>query len=131
MTWDGYYTNDQINAWIDDLAATYPSIVTTLVGGTTYEGRQIRGLRISHGEGKRVIFLEGGIHSREWISPATVCYITNQLLTSEDEETRKYVEEYDWYIFPVTNPDGYVWSHTEVSLLFSTLKSQSTQTSPC
>lgn len=114
MTWDSYHTNDQINAWMDDLATTYPNIVSTLIGGTSYEGRPIIGLKISHGEGKRVVFLEGGIHSREWISPATVCFILNELLTSEDEAIVAAAREYDWYIFPVTNPDGYIWSHDEV-----------------
>lgn len=116
MTWDAYYTNDQINDWIDDLSATYPDIVTTVTIGSSYEGRPIRGLKISHSgsENKRVIFLEGGIHAREWISPATVCFITNELLTSDYELTKDAAREYDWYIFPVTNPDGYIWTHESV-----------------
>nr|XP_049704885.1 zinc carboxypeptidase A 1 [Helicoverpa armigera] len=112
MTWNSYYDLDGINHWIDDLAISYPSIVTILKGGTTYEGREIKGLKISHGEGRRIIFLEGGIHSREWISPATVNFITNELLTSNDEETIAAARDFDWYIFPVTNPDGYIWTHT-------------------
>lgn len=27
-------------------------------------------------------------------------------------------ERYDWYIFPVTNPDGFVYSHTTVRKIF-------------
>lgn len=114
MTWDGYYTNDQINTWLSDLAAAYPNIVTPLVGGNTFEGREIRGIKISHGEGNRAIFLEGGIHSREFISPAVVCYLANALLTSNNEEISDAAREFDWYIFPVTNPDGYVWAHEQV-----------------
>lgn len=113
---DSYHTNDQINAWIDDLATTYPDIVTALVGGVSYEGREIRGLKISHGAGKKIVFIEGGIHSREWISPATVIYMINELLTSEDEWTKAVAREFDWYIFPVTNPDGYIWTHEEVGV---------------
>lgn len=114
MQFDAYYNLEQIYAWIDDLARTYPDMVTTLVGGKSYEGHDIKGLKISHGAGRKIIFLEGGIHSREWISPATVNFITNELLTSDDEEIRAAAREYDWYIFPVTNPDGYIWSHTQV-----------------
>lgn len=62
------------------------------------------------------MFIESGIHAREWITPATVCYITAQLLTSNDPETRAAARDFDWYIFPVTNPDGYVWTHTDVSV---------------
>nr|UPI76681.1 M14 metal carboxypeptidase 4 [Antheraea yamamai] len=113
MQFDAYYTLEQINAWIDDLARTYPDIVTVQIAGRSYEGHDIKGLKISHGSGRKIIFLEGGIHSREWISPATVNFITNELLTSDDEEIRAAARDYDWYIFPVTNPDGYIWSHTQ------------------
>lgn len=115
MAFNAYHTNDQINAWIDDIAAAYPNIVTALVGGISYEGRQIKGFRISHGEGRKAIFIEAGIHSREWISPATVIFMANEILTSDDEETQTAAMEFDWYFFPVTNPDGYIWTHEEVS----------------
>lgn len=114
MIWDAYYNLASINAWIDDLAKHFPNIVTVIDGGTSYENRTIKGLKISHGEGRRAIFLEGGIHSREWISPATVTYITNELLTQDDEEIKAAAQGFDWYIFPVTNPDGYVWSFENV-----------------
>lgn len=114
MTWDAYYTLEDIESWMDDLATAYPSIVTKIVGGISYENREIKGLRISHGSGRRIIFLEAGLHSREWITVPTVCYILNELLTSEDEEIRAAARDFDWHIIPVANPDGYVWSHEQV-----------------
>ncbi|RVE53887.1 hypothetical protein evm_001549 [Chilo suppressalis] len=113
MVWNVYYTLDGIYAWLDNLIAFYPNIVSPIVGGVSYEGRPIRGIKISHGPGKRAVFIEAGIHAREWISPATVNFITNELLSSDDEETKSAARDYDWYIFPVTNPDGYVWSHEQ------------------
>ncbi|KAJ8723718.1 hypothetical protein PYW07_007698 [Mythimna separata] len=112
MLWDQYYTQDAINDWITFLTETYPGIVTKIVGGSTYEGREIIGFKISHGEGRKAIFLEGGIHSREWISPATVNFIANELLTSNYTETKEAAHDFDWYIFPVTNPDGYIFTQT-------------------
>lgn len=114
MEWDAYYTLEDIYTWLDDLAAAYPSVVSIISGGYSYEGRDIKGIKISHGSGRKAIFIEGGIHAREWISPAVVNYITNELLTSNDGETRDAVTGFDWYIFPVTNPDGYIWSHVGV-----------------
>ncbi|KAM3960495.1 zinc carboxypeptidase [Aphomia sociella] len=111
MTWNGYYNLSSINAWLDDIALRYPETVNVIVGGTSYEGREIKGLRISHGSGRKIIFIESGIHSREWITMATVCYIINQLVTSDDPETQAAARDFDWYIFPVTNPDGYAYSH--------------------
>lgn len=116
MQWDTYYTLNDIESWMDDLAKSYPTIVTALVGGLSYEGREIKGLKISHGTGKRIIFIEGGIHAREWITPSASCYVINELLTSDDQEIRNAAREFDWYIFPVTNPDGYVWTHQEVNI---------------
>lgn len=55
-----------------------------------------------------------GIHAREWIAPATVTYILNELLTSSDPAVRDVAESYDWYIFPSVNPDGYEYTHTKV-----------------
>lgn len=114
MTWDAYYTLSDIEAWMSDIARAHSTIVTEIVGGTSYEGRPIKGLKISHGPGRQVIFIESGIHSREWISMSTACYIISELLTSDDKETKAAAREFDWYIFPVTNPDGYVWTHEEV-----------------
>lgn len=58
-------------------------------------------LRISKGEpGVPAIWIDGGIHAREWISPASVTYIINHLVENSDEL------EADYYILPVVNPDG-------------------------
>lgn len=114
MSWNTYYNLSDIEAWMSDLVAAYPDIASKVIGGETYEGRQIKGLKISHGGNKRVIFVESGIHAREWISPSFACYIINELLTSTDEETMAAARDFEWYIFPVTNPDGYVWTHQGV-----------------
>lgn len=119
MGWDAYYNLNDINNWLDDLVATYPRIVTSIIGGSTYEGRQIKGIKISHGSGRKAVFLEGGIHAREWISPATVNFIAHELLTSNETDTVAAARDFDWYIFPVTNPDGYVWTFENVSLVRS------------
>lgn len=110
MGWDEYYDLEDIYAWLDDLAAEFPE-VSIIEGGTSYEGRIIKGIKISHGPGRRVVFIESGIHSREWIAPATTNYMINELLYSDDEEIKAAARDFDWYVFPVTNPDGYIWTH--------------------
>lgn len=112
FNWLAYHRLDAINNWLSSLATLHPEIVEPLIGGESYEGRSIRGVKLSFKEGNPGIFIEGGIHAREWISPAVVTYILNELITSDDPRVRYMAESYDWYIFPVFNPDGYEYTHT-------------------
>ncbi|CAK9797268.1 Zinc carboxypeptidase A 1 [Anthophora quadrimaculata] len=112
LDWLGYHRLDVIYRWLDSLVAQHPKIVKPIIGGTSYEGRSIRGVKLSYKEGNSGVFIEGGIHAREWISPAVVTYILNELILSEDPRIRYMAESYDWYIFPVFNPDGYEYTHT-------------------
>ena len=45
-----------------------------------------------------------GIHAREWISPATVTYVMNNLVTNP--QYSDLLDMFDFFILPVTNPDG-------------------------
>ncbi|XP_043287320.1 zinc carboxypeptidase-like [Venturia canescens] len=109
--WTSYHTLEEIYAYLEKIAATYPDKVELVVGGKTYEGRWIKGVKISFKKNNPGVFIEGGIHAREWITPATVTYIINEFLTSNDTEIRQLAESNDWYIFPSFNPDGYVYTH--------------------
>lgn len=112
MEWTAYHTLAEIYEWLDQLAVTYPAVVTRITGGKSFEGRKIEGVKVSYKSGNKGVFLEGGIHAREWISVAAMTYILNQLLISTDPEVIQIAQNYDWYIFPVTNPDGYEFTHT-------------------
>ncbi|XP_004533256.1 zinc carboxypeptidase A 1 [Ceratitis capitata] len=113
--WTAYQTLDDTYNWLITLSRTYPSMVTLIEGGKTYEKRSILGVKISYNNGqanKPGIFLEAGIHAREWIAPATATFIINQLLTTTDADVQDLAQNYDWYVFPHANPDGYVYTHT-------------------
>ena len=110
--WSNYHLLEETYDWLRSLETKYPGIVTTFVAGQSYEGRQILGVKISYGPNRKGIFIEGGMHAREWIGPATTTYVLNQVLTSEDKEVRTIAESFDWYFVPHANPDGYVYTHT-------------------
>lgn len=115
LNWNAYHSLQSIYDWIDAMAKEYPKYATVIAVGTTYEGRPIRGLRISFAPdaGNPGVFIEGGIHAREWIAPAVVTYLANALLTADDrnETVQSMAHRYDWYLVPSANPDGYVYSH--------------------
>ncbi|XP_023950749.2 zinc carboxypeptidase-like [Bicyclus anynana] len=116
--WDGYHKLEDINAWLDELQKNYPGIVTTVDIGQSNEGRTIKGVIIDFKAGTRgdkplTGMIEGGIHAREWISPATVTWIIKEFLTSQEPEVKSMAETFVWHIFPVINPDGYSYTFTE------------------
>jgi murein tripeptide amidase MpaA len=112
--WTDYYTIEEINTWLRGIAFTYPDRVTLLVGGTTFQGREILGVKISHrpNNAQHSVFIEANIHAREWITSAVATHFLHELIVSRDANIRDLADSYDWYIFPVTNPDGFAFTHT-------------------
>lgn len=115
---DEYHELDEILNYLELLPVEYPGLVTLLPIGKSYEGRQILAVKISTGASntsnlaKPAFWIDGGIHAREWISPATVLYILTELLAQygSDPVVTKVVNELDIYILPVFNVDGYVYT---------------------
>lgn len=109
-----YWPLEEINAYIDELAIEHRDIVTVQEAGESDSGEyKIKGLKIHHpGPDREAIVIEGTVHAREWISGATTIWIINHLLTSQDPEVQELARSFDWYIFPVGNPEGYVYTWT-------------------
>jgi hypothetical protein len=105
---------EEIMRAIDTLVTNYPSLVKTESIGKTHQGRPITVVTVGGGKNKPAIWLDGGIHAREWASPATVLFILNKLVTTynTDANIKALVDGATWYIVPVLNPDGYVKTHT-------------------
>ena len=53
------------------------------------------------------IYLNAGIHAREWISPAVASYLMRELLKGNESQ---FLESFNFHILPVANPDGYEFS---------------------
>ncbi|XP_036336867.1 carboxypeptidase B-like [Rhagoletis pomonella] len=107
-----YHTHSEINAYLDDLAARYPSRVYVKIVGKSYEGRLLKTITITNGDGragKNVIFIDGGFHANEWISPATVVFSIGELVENFEEHA-ELLNDYDWIVLPVVNPDGYEYT---------------------
>ncbi|KAF5296420.1 hypothetical protein FQR65_LT01407 [Abscondita terminalis] len=111
LTWKRYHRLADIDSYLDYLSATYGKICSLHVIGHSVENRPLRVLKISNGRrGNKALWIDGGIHAREWISPATVTYIINHILKNWSK--RGILQNVDWYFLPVLNPDGYEYSHT-------------------
>ncbi|XP_011494644.1 PREDICTED: carboxypeptidase B-like [Ceratosolen solmsi marchali] len=105
MDWTSYHRLDDIHGYLDYLANTYSDICSVMTIGKSVEGRPLKVLRISKGvDNAPALWIDGGIHAREWISPAVVTYLIDYLVEHSEQL------EADYYILPVVNPDGYEYT---------------------
>ncbi|XP_002022329.2 carboxypeptidase B [Drosophila persimilis] len=117
LSTERYYTHEEIINYIDDLADRFPKRVFVKTVGWSFERRVLKTITITNGDGrsgKKVIFMDGGFHAREWISPAAVLYVIDQLV-EQFEQNADLLEDYDWVILPLVNADGY--EHSQSSTL--------------
>ncbi|RWS02494.1 carboxypeptidase B-like protein, partial [Dinothrombium tinctorium] len=108
-------THAAINEYIEELALQNQSLASVEVIGYSYENREMKIIKIGRGhkEGtKPIIWIDAGIHAREWATPVTALFIISSLLEdySTDPITKALVDKYDWYILPSANPDGYEYT---------------------
>lgn len=115
LSTERYYSHGEINAYLEYLAKAFPDRVYLKTMGYSFERRPMKALTITNGYGnysKNVILVDGGFHAREWISPASAIYAIEQLVENF-HENRELLEDYNWVILPVVNPDGY--EYTQIS----------------
>ncbi|XP_014250278.1 carboxypeptidase B-like [Cimex lectularius] len=114
MSWERYHRYKDIEAYLDYLGKTASELVKIIKIGKSTEGRALKVVRVSSSKGKSAnpaIWIDGGMHGREWIAPATALFILKQLVENY-KTNRAVVDGIDWYIMPVANPDGYEYSHS-------------------
>ncbi|KAM7200875.1 zinc carboxypeptidase [Naviculisporaceae sp. PSN 640] len=117
-TWfNSYHAYADHLQFLRDLQAQYPTQSAIVTSGNSGNGNPITGIHFwgSSGKGKKpAIVLHGTVHAREWISTMTVEYLGYNLLTNyaSNTEIKGFVDKYDFYVFPVVNPDGFIYSQT-------------------
>ncbi|KAI8229975.1 hypothetical protein K4K55_006847 [Colletotrichum sp. SAR 10_96] len=113
LSWfDSYHSYDDHVQYWKDLHAAFPNNSQWLDIGSSYEGRNIFGLKLWGGkpaENKPIVLWHGTVHAREWITTMTVEYLTYQLIEgyrSGNKNVTAFFDAYDFYIVPFHNPDG-------------------------
>lgn len=110
-----------ISSWLRLLEAMFPTYVRLISIGTSYEGRDIPGIRMGvieeYGkktEPRKTILITGGVHAREWISTSTVNYLVWSFTAAYGKEplVTKLLQHFDVVFVPVVNPDGYEYTWT-------------------
>merc|ERR1712033_45466 len=107
--WTDYYPHEDLNTWIAALADAN-DFARIIPIGKSLEGRDMKVLAIEKaGAGAPNIWLEAGIHAREWIAPAVSTFIVRELVEDYSEHP-DYLDKINWYFIPSANPDGYAYS---------------------
>jgi carboxypeptidase A2 len=111
---DDFRRVEEINAWFDLMIDQYPTLISKTQAGTSIEGRTIWAYEITApgANEKRGICINGMAHSREWISPMTVCWLVKSLTEGygTDSQVTSIMQDIRWHILPVINPDGYTYA---------------------
>uniref|UniRef100_A0A8B9ED79 Carboxypeptidase B2 n=1 Tax=Anser cygnoides TaxID=8845 RepID=A0A8B9ED79_ANSCY len=106
--YQNYHSLKEIYYWMEEVARVHSDLLEKIHIGSSYEKRPLYVLKLSKGQGnpKSAIWIDCGIHAREWISPAFCLWFIDQTMTT-------LLEHFDFYVMPVINVDGYeyTWSH--------------------
>ncbi|NXI37932.1 CBPA2 Carboxypeptidase, partial [Galbula dea] len=110
-----YHTLDEIYGELDHIASEYSNLVSKHQIGSSYEKRPLYVLKFSTGGSNRpAIWLDAGIHSREWVTQASAVWMAQKLASDygKDPSITSLLNKMDIFLLAVSNPDGYVFTHT-------------------
>uniref|UniRef100_A0A8D3DQT7 Peptidase M14 domain-containing protein n=1 Tax=Scophthalmus maximus TaxID=52904 RepID=A0A8D3DQT7_SCOMX len=111
-----YHPMDEIYRWMEDVERGNPELVSSAVYGHTVEGRNITllklGLDNSEGREKKLMWVDCGIHAREWIAPAFCQWFVKEIVHTykTNEKLEQMLQNLDVYVTPVINVDGYTFT---------------------
>ncbi|NWI13734.1 CBPO Carboxypeptidase, partial [Crypturellus soui] len=109
-----YHPMEEIYQWMTQIKEGNSELVTQHDLGKTIENRTIYYLQISQpsNKNKKIIWMDCGIHAREWIAPAFCQWFVKEILQNykSDPKISRFLQNLDLYVLPVLNVDGYIYS---------------------
>ncbi|KRY32441.1 Carboxypeptidase A2 [Trichinella spiralis] len=115
-----FHNISEINGYLYSVQQRYPDITKLHVIGYTHENRPILTIQIGYPlnyNKNKAIWVDAGMHAREWASQTSAVYLIFKLVTefSHRLSMRKYIYNLTWYITPVANPDGYEYTRSSTA----------------
>ncbi|KAG8515671.1 Carboxypeptidase A1, partial [Galemys pyrenaicus] len=115
FSYSSYHTLEEIYSWIDNFVTEHSDIVSKIRIGHSFENRSILVLKFSTGGFQRpAIWIDTGIHSREWITQATGIWTAKKIVSEygKDRMLTKILNSMDIFMEIVSNPDGFAFTHS-------------------
>ncbi|CAF0850217.1 unnamed protein product [Brachionus calyciflorus] len=112
-----YSRYPEIVNFINNIVFDNPDIASSYSAGNakTYENRELKVLVLKTSTSVKSVWLDCGIHAREWVSVATCVYFIDRLIKdfrNGDQMATNLLGYYEFHILPIVNPDGYEYSHS-------------------
>ncbi|KAM9332038.1 carboxypeptidase A6 [Pholidichthys leucotaenia] len=111
-----YHSLEEIQSWMFAMNRTHSDLVDTFSIGKSYEGRPLYVLRLGKRSRpqKKAVWIDCGVHAREWIGPAFCQWFVKEAINSYhyDSVMTRLLNQINFYIMPVFNVDGYHFSWT-------------------
>jgi carboxypeptidase T len=105
-----YHNYAEMVADVQAVAAAHPATVHLFSLGTSYEGRDLIGARVSNDASDNLnepgVFFVGQHHAREHLTVEVVLSLLHLFAESTDKKVQKLVKSRQIYIVPSLNPDG-------------------------
>ncbi|XP_007466514.1 PREDICTED: carboxypeptidase B2 isoform X1 [Lipotes vexillifer] len=109
--YEQYHSLDEIYSWIEVMTEWYPDMVEKIHIGSSYEKYPLYVLKVSRKEqrAKNAMWIDCGIHAREWISPAFCLWFIASVTRFHGQGNlpTSLLRHMDFYVMPVVNVDGY------------------------
>ncbi|XP_010144052.1 PREDICTED: carboxypeptidase B2 [Buceros rhinoceros silvestris] len=115
--YENYHSMKEIYHWMEEVVKDHSDLLQKIYIGSSYEKRPLYVLKLSKSQEtpKSAIWIDCGIHAREWISPAFCLWFIGHAIhvRERDQIMTTLLEHFDFYVMPVVNVDGYAytWSH--------------------
>ncbi|XP_038575066.1 carboxypeptidase B2 [Micropterus salmoides] len=114
--YERYHNLEDIFYWINRTQQHNPSTVKAILIGSSHEKRPLYVLKLSlnNRPNKKAMWIDCGIHAREWISPAFCLWFVKHSLSfyNINQDITRILDNMDVYVLPVMNPDGYEYTWT-------------------
>ncbi|MCJ8748002.1 hypothetical protein PDJAM_G00160100 [Pangasius djambal] len=116
VTHDRYHSLEDIYHLVNKTSQEHPDMTKLILIGSSFEKNPLYVLKLSGRRGPvdKAMWMDCGIHAREWISPAFCLWFIKFALTfyKQNPDITTMLDEMDIYILPILNPDGYKYTWT-------------------
>ncbi|XP_063831828.1 carboxypeptidase B-like [Ostrinia nubilalis] len=115
LSYNHIHRYEVVDDYLVRLGNAFPELVTVVSAGQSFEGRDVKYLKISttnfEDRRKPVVFVMSLLHARDWVGLPGTLYTIDQLVLNVTESD--LVNDIDWIILPIANPDGFEFTHTD------------------